>query len=336
MRVIFAGTPQTAVPSLEELLRSKHEVVAVLTRPDAAAGRGRQVGPSPVARCAAGAGVEVLKPASPRDPAFLDRLRALAPDCCPVTAYGALIPRAALEIPPQGWVNLHFSLLPAWRGAAPVPHAIWHGDDITGATTFRLVAELDAGPVYGVMTEAIGPEDTAGDLLVRLASAGAELLAQTLDGIETGGLRAVPQPAEGISYAPKLTTGDARVRWGDPALAVGRQIRACTPAPGAWTMLGDTRLKVWPVRDCPRAASAPLRPGELRVTRSAVLAGTATHPVELGDVQQGGKRRMPAAEWARGLRLGAGQPGGGKRGSGEPATEAPGLAETGATGPVLH
>src|SRR5215469_8229631 len=286
MRLVFAGTPQTAVPSLEELLRSKHEVAAVLTRPDAAAGRGRQVAPSPVAEYASGAGIEVLKPASPRDPEFQDRLRALAPDCCPVTAYGALIPKAALEIPPHGWVNLHFSLLPAWRGAAPVPHAIWHGDDMTGATTFRLVAELDAGPVYGVMTEPIGPEDTAGDLLARLATAGAALLAQTLDGIESGDLRAIPQPAEGISYAPKLTTEDARVRWDTPALAVGRQIRACTHPPGA-----------------------PLRPGELQVGKSVVLAGTATHPVELGDVQQAGKRQMTAAEWARGLRAAQGDPG---------------------------
>jgi methionyl-tRNA formyltransferase len=331
MRVIFAGTPRTAVPSLEELLRSKHEVVAVLTRPDAPAGRGRRVGPSPVAECAASAGIEVLKPASPRDPAFLDRLRALAPDCCPVTAYGALIPRAALEVPAHGWVNLHFSLLPAWRGAAPVPHAIWHGDDMTGATTFRLVAELDAGPVYGVMTEPIGPEDTAGELLARLATAGAELLAQTLDGIESGDLVAVPQPAGGVSYAPKLTTDDARVRWSDPARAVGRQIRACTPAPGAWTMLGDARLKLWPVRDCaPVPPGEPLRPGELRVTRSAVLAGTATGPVELGDVQPGGKRRMPAAEWARGLR------GGAAPGAAEPGGAAPGAAEPGAASLVLH
>jgi methionyl-tRNA formyltransferase len=207
---------------------------------------------------------------------------------------------------------------------------------MTGATTFRLVAELDAGPVYGVMTEPIGPQDTAGDLLARLATAGAGLLVQTLDGIESGGLLAVPQPAEGISYAPKLTTGDARVRWADPALAVGRQIRACTPAPGAWTMLGDTRLKLWPVRDCPQAAGAPLRPGELRVTRTAVLAGTATHPVELGDVQQSGKRRMPATEWARGLRLGAGQPGHGEPGNGAAAAGALARDETGAAGPVLH
>jgi methionyl-tRNA formyltransferase len=314
MRVVFAGTPRTAVPSLEELLRSKHEVVAVLTRPDAAAGRGRQVGPSPVARCAASEGIEVLKPASPREPGFLGRLREIAPDCCPVTAYGALIPRAALEVPAHGWVNLHFSLLPAWRGAAPVPHAIWHGDDMTGATTFRLVAELDAGPVYGVMTQPIGPADTAGDLLARLAAAGAALLVQTLDGIESGGLRAVPQPADGVSYAPKLTTGDARVRWSAPALAVGRQIRACTPAPGAWTALAETRLKLWPVRDCaPEPPGGPLRPGELRVSKSGVLVGTATHPVRLGDVQQGGKRKMPAAEWARGLRAGepgVGEPGG--------------------------
>jgi methionyl-tRNA formyltransferase len=310
MRLVFAGTPQTAVPSLDELLRSSHEVVAVLTRPDAAAGRGRHLGPSPVAQRAADAGIEVLKPAKPRDPAFLDRLAELAPDCCPVTAYGALIPRAALEIPAHGWVNLHFSLLPAWRGAAPVPHAIWHGDDITGATTFKLVAELDAGPVYGMMTEPIGPEDTSGDLLARLATAGAELLVQTLDGIASGGLRAEPQPAEGVSYAPKLTTDDARVHWDHPALAVGRQIRACTPAPGAWTMLGDARLKLWPVRDfAPAPPHHPLRPGELLVTRSGVLAGTATHPVELGDVQPGGKRRMPAAEWARGLRAGPAEPG---------------------------
>ena len=313
MRVVFAGTPQTAVPSLEELLRSKHEVVAVLTRPDAPAGRGRQVGPSPVAQCAADAGIEMLKPASPREPGFQDRLREIAPDCCPVTAYGALIPRAALDIPAHGWVNLHFSLLPAWRGAAPVPHAIWHGDDMTGATTFQLVAELDAGPVYGMMTQPIGPEDTAGDLLARLATSGAALLIQTLDGIESGDLRAVPQPADGVSYAPKLTTDDARVRWSAPALAVGRQIRACTPAPGAWTTLGEARLKLWPVRDCaPAPAAEPLRPGELRASKSGVLVGTATHPVQLGDVQQGGKRRMPAAEWARGLRTwdpGVGEPG---------------------------
>jgi methionyl-tRNA formyltransferase len=301
MRLVFAGTPQTAVPSLSALLSSRHEVVAVITRPDAPSGRGQRVTQSPVAVCAAQAGVEVLKPASAREPGFAARLAALAPDCCPVTAYGALIPQAALDIPAHGWVNLHFSLLPAWRGAAPVPHAILHGDDITGATTFRLVAELDAGPVYGVVTEPIRPTDTAGDLLGRLAGSGAALLVQTLDAIESGQLSPVPQPCDGVSYAPKLTSGDARVRWQAPAQAVDRQIRACTPAPGAWTELDGTRLKLWPVR-ADRPAAADLAPGELAVTRGGVFAGTGTHPVELGEVQQGGKRRMSAAQWARGLR----------------------------------
>jgi len=193
MRLVFAGTPAAAVPSLDALLKSRHEVAAVITRPDAPAGRGRRVGPSPVAERAAETGLEVLKPATPRDEGFLRRLRALAPECCPVTAYGALIPSAALEVPRHGWVNLHFSLLPAWRGAAPVPHAIAHGDDITGATTFRLVAELDAGPVYGVVTEPIGEQDTAGDLLARLAESGASLLVTTLDGIEA---RAIVESGE--------------------------------------------------------------------------------------------------------------------------------------------
>ena len=320
--MVFAGTPQAAVPSLQALLRSRHAVAAVLTRPDAPAGRGQRVGASPVARLAAQAGVPVLKPASPREPAFLERLRAVAPDCCPVTAYGALIPGAALQIPPRGWVNLHFSLLPAWRGAAPVQHAILHGDDITGATTFRLVAELDAGPVYGVVTECVGDGDTAGDLLARLAESGAELLVRTLDGIEAGELRAEPQPADGVSYAPKLTPEDAHIRWAAPAHVVSRQIRACTPAPGAWTVLDGIRLKVWPVRLAAGqppgqpAGSATGRvpgsspgPGDLLVTRSGVLVGTGTQPVELGDVQQGGKRRMPATDWARGLRLGTAEPG---------------------------
>jgi methionyl-tRNA formyltransferase len=304
MRLVFAGTPQAAVPALDALLKSRHEVAAVVTRPDAPAGRGLHLGPSPVAQRAAEAGVEVLKPARPRDPDFTERLRQIAPDVVPITAYGALIPQSVLDIPAQGWVNLHFSLLPAWRGAAPVQHAILHGDDITGATTFRLVKELDAGPVFGVVTEPIRPRDTAGDLLGRLAVSGADLLVATLDGIESGQLEARPQPAEGVSLAPKITAGDARVRWDQPAIAVDRQVRACTPGPGAWTMLGEARLKLWPVDPAPQDAPAagPLAPGEVRILRSAVLVGTGTTPVGLGDVQPPGKRRMGAADWARGLR----------------------------------
>jgi methionyl-tRNA formyltransferase len=306
MRLVFAGTPAAAVPSLDALLKSGHEVAAVVTRPDAPAGRGLRLAPSPVARRAESAGLEVLKPAKPGDPDFLARLRQIAPGCCPVTAYGALIPQRALDIPQHGWVNLHFSLLPAWRGAAPVQHAILHSDDVTGATTFRIVAALDAGPVFGVVTEEIKPTDTAGDLLARLAVSGAELLVATIDGIESGELEARPQPPDGVSLAPKITPEDARVRWDQPAAAVSRLVRACTPAPGAWTELNGARLKLWPfagfgTNDHDAAPS----PGQLRVRGSRVLVGTATQPVQLGDVQPRGKRRMPAADWARGLHLDA-------------------------------
>ncbi len=306
MRLVFAGTPEAAVPSLDALLGSRHTVAAVVTRPDAPAGRGRRLTASPVAVRARQAGVEVLQPARPSEPEFLARLAEIAPDCCPVTAYGALIPRAALDIPPHGWVNLHFSVLPAWRGAAPVQHAIMHGDEITGATTFRLVPELDAGPVYGVLTEQIKDTDTAGDLLGRLAIAGAELLVATLDGIEAGQLEARPQPGDGVSMAPKLSRSDAEVNWHVPAVAVDRLIRACTPAPGAWTRLNGASVKLGPVtrldRPAPGAPGDGLRPGELLAAGSRVLAGTATAPVLLGEVQAEGKRRMRADEWTRGLR----------------------------------
>jgi methionyl-tRNA formyltransferase len=321
VRLVFAGTPAAALPTLRALAASRHTVAAVVTRPDAPVGRGKKMHRSPVAEFAEELGFETLKPVRPSDGWFLDRLRAIAPDCCPVTAYGALLPQAALDIPPHGWVNLHFSVLPAWRGAAPVQHAVLRGDDITGATTFRIVKELDAGPVFGTLTEPVRPNDTSGDLLERLAVGGAELMVRTLDAIEDGTARAVPQPADGVSLAPKLTPADARVDWKLPAHLIDRQLRACTPDPGAWTEFGigrsdaglsDTgrsntgRLKLWPVTLAAGAGVASggpgLAPGELRVDRNAVYAGTATVPVRLGDVQPQGKRRMPAADWARGLR----------------------------------
>src|SRR5215470_1842689 len=304
MRLVFAGTPQAAVPSLEALLGSRHSVVAVITRPDAPAGRGLRLAASPVADRARQADLEVLQPERPSDPEFLARLGQIAPDCCPVTAYGALIPTPALRIPAHGWVNLHFSVLPAWRGAAPVQHAILHGDEITGATTFLLVPELDAGPVFGVVTEAVKPSDTAGDLLARLAQHGAGLLVATMDGIEAGGLQARPQPDDGISLAPKIGRDDARVQWTLPALAIDRLIRACTPAPGAWTTLDGARIKLGPISrpDREPAGPAELRPGEVAVRGGQVLAGTGTTPVALGELQPEGKRRMAAGEWLRGIR----------------------------------
>lgn len=300
MRVVFAGTPTAALPSLRALLDSHHDVAAVVTRPDAPAGRGRKETRSPVALLADEAGVPVLQPATPRDPDFQAALTDLAPDCCPVVAYGALVPPAALAIPKHGWVNPHFSLLPAWRGAAPVQHAILHGDELTGATTFVLEEGMDTGPVLGVVTEEIGAYDTAGDLLQRLAQSGARLLAASLDGIESGEISAVPQPNDGVSYAPKLTPADVRVDWTAPAIRVDRLVRAATPSPGAWTMFGDLRVKLGPVRLTDRE---PMQPGELLADRDGVVAGTGTRPVLLGDVQMEGKRRMSADEWARGVHL---------------------------------
>lgn len=299
MRVVFAGTPEAALPSLRAVLGSRHEVVAVLTRPDAACGRGRRMAASPVAELAAEHGLTVLKPAWPKDPEFLSQLRELQPDCCPVVAYGALLPQAALDIPPRGWVNLHFSVLPAWRGAAPVQRALIAGDEVTGATTFRIVKELDAGPTYGLFTETVQPHDTAGTLLERLGDHGAELLVATLDGIQDGTVHERPQSGEGVSLAPRLSVEEAQVRWSEPAVRIDRLIRGCTPAPGAWARFDGQRLKVGPVRQRPDAER--LAPGELANTKSSVLAGTGTHPVELGDVQPQGKPRMSAADWARGL-----------------------------------
>ncbi|WP_225076261.1 methionyl-tRNA formyltransferase [Streptomyces sp. CoT10] len=306
MKLVFAGTPEVAVPALDALLASgRHEVAAVVTRPDAPAGRGRRLVASPVAERAEEAGIEVLKPLKPRDPEFLERLKEIAPDCCPVVAYGALLPRAALDIPARGWVNLHFSLLPAWRGAAPAQHSLMAGDEITGASTFLIEEGLDSGPVYGTVTERIRPTDTSGDLLTRLALAGAGLLAATMDGIEDGTLAAVPQPAEGVTLAPKITVEDARVDWTAPALRVDRVVRGCTPAPGAWTTFRGERLKL--IQAAPAPQRTDLAPGALAVGKNDVHVGTGSYAVELLWVQAQGKKPMRAADWARGVRIAEGE-----------------------------
>jgi methionyl-tRNA formyltransferase len=300
VRIVFAGTPQTAVPTLEALLDSRHEVAAVLTRPEAPSGRGRRLVPSPIAEHAAAQGIEVLTPPTPSDPDFLQRLRDIGPACCPIVAYGALLRRDALDVPEYGWINLHFSVLPAWRGAAPVQRAIMAGDEVTGATVFSLVEELDAGPVLGAITELIRDDDTAGTLLDRLAREGARLMVDALDHIEDGDISAHPQPEDGLSYAAKLTTDDAHVDWNRPAFAVDRQVRGCTPEPGAWTMLGDERLKLGPVRV---EDESTLDPGRLAVGKREVRVGTTTTDIVLGDVQSFGRKRMPAPDWGRGTTL---------------------------------
>ena len=308
VRLVFAGTPEPALPSLRRLVdSSRHEVIAVLTRPDAAAGRRGKPEPSPVAREALDRGIPVLRPARPNSEEFVAELLELAPDCCAVVAYGALLRDALLAVPPHGWINLHFSLLPAWRGAAPVQAAIAAGDTITGATTFEIEPSLDSGPIYGVVTETIRPTDTAGELLERLALSGAALLSTTLDGIADETLTPRPQPAEGVSIAPKITVEQARVRWDLPALVVERRIRAVTPNPGAWTLIGDLRIKLGPVHidGSPEFPSPPkpLAPGDIHIDRKSVWIGTGSEPVRLGQIQPPGKKFMNAIDWARGARL---------------------------------
>lgn len=304
MRLVFAGTPDVALPSLDALISSRHEVVAVLTRPPAPAGRGRTARPSPVQVRAEELGLPVLAPASLREAESLTAVADFAPDCCPVVAYGALLPPPALAIPAHGWINLHFSLLPRWRGAAPVQHAIRAGDTETGATTFRIDEGLDTGPILLQEHTHIGEHDTSGELLDRMAVSGAALLVATLDGIEDGTVVATAQSPDGICLAPRIDVDDARVDWSAPAHVVDRLIRASTPAPGGWTTLREARLRLGPVEV---TDLADLAPGEIRAGKRDVLAGTGSTAVRLGTVIAEGKRAMSAADWARGLRLEPGE-----------------------------
>lgn len=303
MRVLFAGTPSVAVPSLDALVDAGFDVVGVLTREDAPLGRKRIMTPSPVAARAAELGLPIIR-ANRIDAAVTGQIAELKTDAAAIVAYGGLVPPSALDVPVHGWINLHFSLLPAWRGAAPVQHCVMAGDEITGASTFRLEAGLDTGPVYGTMTEMVRDGDTSGELLERLSQGGAVLLVQTLSAVDAGMAEAVPQSGE-ISLAPKLTIDDARVDWAQPALAVRRRINGVTPEPGAWTLIGDQRVKLGPVSlpkhtsDAP-AAGADLVPGSVLVDAGSVLVGTGSGAVVLGEVQPAGKKKMSAADWARG------------------------------------
>ena len=299
MRIVFGGTPDVAIPSLDALVKSRHEILAVVTRPDAPSGRGKKLAASPVALRAGELGIELLKPQRPRDEEFVGRLTELAPDCCPVVAYGALLPQRVLDIPRHGWVNLHFSVLPAWRGAAPVQRAILAGDQSTGATTFRIVLELDAGPVFASVSEPIRPDDTAGDLLHRLSLSGARLLVDTVDGIEDGRLAPSPQPETDaqVSYASKITVQDAEIDWSQPAEVIDRLIRGCNPAPGAWTTFNGDRFKI----NSARLSGIVLSAGALEITKRSVHVGTGSRALELGEVQAQAKKPMAAADWARGV-----------------------------------
>ncbi|MDP9068844.1 MAG: methionyl-tRNA formyltransferase [Actinomycetota bacterium] len=300
MRTVFFGTPEWAVPSLEALLDSDFEVAAIVTNPDRPAGRGMQLKPSPVKQRAVAAGIEVLQPEKARDQALHERLRELRPDVATVVAYGSILPVALLEIPPHGFVNVHFSLLPFYRGAAPVQRAIMEGRRETGVSIMVLTEGMDEGPVLARRETTIGSDDTAGTVGERLSHIGAELLAETLPRYVSGTLTAEAQDDARATYAPKITPDEARISWSDPRSNIRDQVRAMNPVPGAWTLLEDERLKVWRVEP---VEGHDLAPGELIVGNVPVV-GTGEGALEIQDVQLRGKRRMTGAEFARGLRLG--------------------------------
>lgn len=300
MRLVFAGTPEPAVPTLRRLAASPHDVAAAVTRRDAPLGRKRVLTPSPVARAAEELGIGVLR-ADRLDADATERIAALRPDLGVIVAYGGLVREPLLSTPVHGWINLHFSLLPRWRGAAPVQRALMAGDAVTGASVFRLVAALDAGDVFAELSAPIPPDATSGDLLAHLADAGAELVAGVVDAIAGGSAVATPQTGE-PTVAPKLTDDDGRIRWDEPRERVLGRIRGVTPAPGAHTTVQGARLKVLAAAPAPDEAPAP-PPGALVGHGRTVVVGTATGAVRLDRVQPAGRGPMDAGDWWRGLRL---------------------------------
>ncbi|WP_406604578.1 methionyl-tRNA formyltransferase [Corynebacterium kroppenstedtii] len=308
MRVVFAGTPTPAATALQALLDSHHDVVAVLTRPDAPRGRGRRLYPSPVSELAEAHDVPVIKTSTLKDESVIDSLAEYKPDCIPVVAYGALVPPNVLTLPRWGWVNLHFSLLPRWRGAAPVQRAIEAGDKETGVTVFRIEEGLDTGDIFASVPADIADDDTAGSLMERLTDQGAQVLVDTLDSIENGSATPTPQSDDGATYAKKISTEDTRIDWNKPASTVDQSIRAVTPDPGAWTLLEDDRIRVGAVQPIfdprdPIEKSLALSPGEIAWKKNRAWVGTADYPVQLGSVQAPGKKMMEAGAWVRGAHL---------------------------------
>ncbi len=298
MRLVFAGTPVPAVPSLRLLAASARDVAAVVTRPDAPLGRKRVLTPSPVAVAAEELGIPTIR-AARLDAAASDRIAALQPDLGVIVAYGGLVREPLLSAPRYGWINLHFSLLPAWRGAAPVQHALIAGETTTGATVFRLVPELDAGDVFDQLTYPVPPGATAGDVLDALAHRGAYLVEGVVDAIEAG--TAVAHPQSGApTFAPKLSAEDGLLHWDEPADRILSRFRGTTPEPGAFTTVDGARVKI--LEAAPADDDIALAPGHIAAAGGAILVGTASLPVALGRVQPAGKGPMDAADWWRGLR----------------------------------
>lgn len=298
-RAVFFGTPDWAVPSLERLSASDIEVAGVVTNPDRPAGRGYEMQASPVKAAAEKEGLPVWQPEKARDPELMERLQELQPDVCVVVAYGKILPAALLEVPRRGFVNVHFSLLPAYRGAAPVQRAVMDGLSETGVSIMVLTEGMDEGPVLAGRPEPIGPEDTAGTVGERLAVVGADLLVPTLDAYLSGELEPVAQEHEAATYAPKLSTDEARIEWTEPAVTIASKIRGLQPAPGAWTMLGDARLKI---HKAVPVEGEHLAAGSLRTDPEALVAGTGDGNLAILEAQLAGKKKMSGLEIARGLR----------------------------------
>ncbi|GGE88633.1 methionyl-tRNA formyltransferase [Mycetocola zhadangensis] len=296
MRLIFAGTPSVAVSSLLSLIESDHEIVAVISREDAPLGRKRVLTPSPVAHAAEERGIPVLK-ANRLTAEMAETVRALNADLGVIVAYGGLVREPLLSTPRLGWINLHFSLLPAWRGAAPVQRSLIAGDTVTGASVFQLVPALDAGDVFGTVEHQVSPDVTAGALLDELAAVGSDLLVSVVDDIATGTAVALPQSGE-VTLAPKLTLDDGRLDWSEDAGALYSRIRGVTPEPGAHTTIGGARFKILEANPRPELT---LQPGELALHDKVVLIGTGSTALELVSVQPAGKSAMRAADWWRGL-----------------------------------
>jgi methionyl-tRNA formyltransferase len=304
VRTVFFGTPRWAVPSLEALLASDIEVAAVVTNPDRPAGRGMEVRPSPVKERALRAGLEVVQPQRAKAPEFHDALGDLAPDVATVVAYGKILPASLLAIPRLGFVNLHFSLLPEYRGAAPVQRAVMDGRRVSGVSVMVLTEGMDEGPLLGATEEPIRDDDTAGSLGDRLAAIGSTLLVDTLAAYGAGELGPAEQDHDGATYAPKITTEEAAIDWTRPSAVIGNKVRGLNPSPGAWTTLRGKRTKIWAARS---SVEEGLGPGELDVRDGALLAGTGEGALELIEVQLQSKRSMSGADATRGLRLAPGE-----------------------------
>ena len=297
MKLVFAGTPEVALPSLTALAGTDHEIVSVITRADAPLGRKRTLTPSPVAQAAIARGLPVLK-TNRLDAEATEAIHALQPDLGVIVAYGGIVRDPLLSVPRLGWINLHFSLLPRWRGASPVQRAVIAGDELTGAAVFQLVPELDAGDVFGCFSQPLGAHSTSGILLEQLSHTGAELLVRVVSELAAGTARAVPQTGE-VTLAPKLLRDDARIDFNQPAASVYSRIRGVTPEPGAFTTVNGAVLKLLEV--APTADEANLPAGMIQQREKTVLVGTQTEPLVLLRVQPAGKTAMSANDWWRGV-----------------------------------